>query len=39
VDVKCGHAVKKTKFVLMNCPFVLEQVQGGFEGQNKNKVN
>jgi hypothetical protein len=31
--------LRKKKIVSMNFLFVLEQVQGGFEGQNKSKVN
>lgn len=38
VDVKCAHAKIETKFVSMNRPSILEQVQGGFEGENKKKV-
>ncbi len=37
VDVKCAHAKIETKFVSMNRPSILEQVQGGFEGENKKK--
>lgn len=38
VDVKCAYANNETKFVSMNCPYVLNQVQGGFERENKRKV-
>jgi len=37
VDVKCAHAKNETKFVSMNRPSIWEQVQGGFEGENKKK--
>jgi hypothetical protein len=35
--VKCAHAKNETKFVSMNRSSILEQVQGGFEGENKKK--
>ncbi len=38
VDIKCAYAKNETKFVSMNCPSVLKQVQGGFERENKRKV-
>jgi hypothetical protein len=38
MDVKCAHAKNERKFVSMNRPSILEQVQGGFEGENKRKV-
>ncbi len=38
VDVMCAHAKNETNFVSMNCPSILEQVQSGFEGENKRKV-
>jgi hypothetical protein len=38
VDVKCAYANNETKFVSMNWPYILKQVQGGFERENKRKV-
>jgi hypothetical protein len=38
VGVQCAHAKNETKFVSMNRLSILEQVQGGFEGENKRKV-
>jgi hypothetical protein len=38
VDVMCAHAQNETNLVSMNRPSILEQVQSGFEGENKRKV-